>query len=245
MRTMQHLSLTALVMGLFIQTAMAQSAPPVNQRRTTMIPVQTVPATRPDIGPAVAPSRDLPPPQSGHDPLPTAPSPVVTRAMTLVRQAGVGGGVSYARGGVLELGGSVSWSKIAGVNALSVAPMVGFFVTDNFELSAILQVQYTHGSDSKTFLTGLVEPSLHIPLGSGQAFIFGGVGVGVAYHQGYGSGVAIAPRAGFNISVGRSGMLTPSATFNWASNAAKETPTGVQLAVHTMWGANIGYSVMW
>jgi hypothetical protein len=243
MKTMQHVVSTMVVMGFWAQTAAAQSATQIGQNRPAV--VQPAPAARQDIGPAVAPGRDLPPAQSSHDPLPTAPSPVVGRPLLLVRQAGVGGDVSYARGGVMELGGSVSWSKIAGVNALSVAPMLGWFVTDNLELSAILQVQYMHGSDTKTFVTALIEPSLHIPLGYGQAFLFGGLGVGVAYHQGFGSGVAIAPRAGFNILVGRSGILTPSATFNWASNAAEETSTGVQLAVHTMWGANIGYSVMW
>jgi hypothetical protein len=75
--------------------------------------------------------------------------------------------------------------------------------------------------------------------------VFAGAGVGAAYHQGLGTGVAIAPRVGFNVLVGRSGLLTPAFNVNWSSNSAFESQNGQKLvAVHTMLGASLGYSVM-
>ena len=55
----------------------------------------------------------------------------------------------------------------------------------------------------------------------------------------------MAPRVGFNILVGRSGVLTPSLSFNWSSNKAVQTAQGTLLTVATSYGANIGYTVMW
>jgi hypothetical protein len=71
------------------------------------------------------------------------------------------------------------------------------------------------------------------------------MGVGAAYHNKSGAGVAIAPRVGVNVLVGRSGVLTPSASLNWASNGVLQTKNGDALAFNTQWGANVGYSVMW
>jgi hypothetical protein len=235
MRNSQHF-VSVLACSCFITSVASAQAPLVPAARNTVVP-----AARANI----APARELPPAESSHDPLPPAPSPVTGKTVKLVQQAGVGGPVAYARGGVLELGGAVSWSKVSDDNVLTVSPIFGWFVTDNVEISAIAQV--SHSSDnntSNTFFTGLIEPSLHVPV-SNQAFVFGGMGVGAAYHKGSGTGVAIAPRVGVNVLVGRSGILTPSVTLNWSSNAAVQTERGTALAVNTTYGANIAYSVMW
>ena len=189
-------------------------------------------------------ARTLPPASSTHDPLPPAPSPVAGQDVGLVEQAGVGGDVAYARGGVLELGGNIDFSQQSGQTSLSVAPSVGWFFTDNVELTGIVRGTYTRvGGNQSTAITALVEPSIHLPI-SDAAFVFGGVGLGGAFTQG-GPGLAIAPRIGFNFLIGRSGVLTPALAMNWSSNDSIKTPDRTLLAVSTVYSANIGYTVMW
>jgi hypothetical protein len=190
--------------------------------------------------------RDLPPATSSNDPIPPAPSPVVGKSLRLIRQAGIGGTTAYARNGVLELGGNLSFNSAADNLQLSVTPHVGHFVTDNLELSILGTIAYNKINDAhKTNVTVVVEPSVHLPIVD-QVFVFAGTGVGVAYNQGLGTGVAVAPRIGFNFMVGRSGILTPAFNVNWSSNSAVETQDGQRLvAVHTQLGASLGYSVMW
>src|SRR3954453_23964272 len=58
------------------------------------------------------PARELPPAESSHDPKPAVPTlNTGDRSPTVVEQAGVGGPVAYGRGGVLELGGGLTWSQ--------------------------------------------------------------------------------------------------------------------------------------
>lgn len=189
--------------------------------------------------------RPLPPATSSHDPIPAAPGPTKARDVGLIQQAGVGGNVSYARGGVLELGGGLTYSQSSDQTMLSVAPSIGWFFTDNLEISGIVQVSHTrsHGNSSTNY-TALVEPSVHLPV-TDVAFAFLGWGVGTSYAGTGSPGFAMAPRLGFNVLVGRSGILTPSLSFNWSSNRQVQTPQGNMLAVNTMYGANIGYTVMW
>lgn len=193
----------------------------------------------------VRPRGELPAARSSHDPIPPAPSPIVGKSLRLVRQAGVGGPVAYARTGVLELGGGLSFNHASDTTTLSVTPSVGHFITDNLELSLLGTVAYndTHGVRS-TSVIAVVEPSVHLPVVD-QFFVFGGMGVGMAFHQGRGTGVALAPRVGFNMLVGRSGILSPAFNVNWSSNSAIETANGDRaIAVRTMYGASLSYSVM-
>jgi len=198
----------------------------------------------------MAPPNRLPEARSSNDPIPTAPAPLAHKALKVVRQAGVGGPTAYARGGVLELGGDLSYVGANNFQQLSVTPSVGFFITDNLELSALLGVSYSDVTDSaagnvkKTAVTALIEPSFHLPIVD-QLFAFVGLGLGVNYNKGFGTGFALAPRVGFNVMVGRSGVLTPAFNVNWSSNSALETSDGQKLvAVHTTLGASLGYSVM-
>ena len=81
-------------------------------------------------------------------------------------------------------------------------------MTDNIELSAIVAAT-TNSNQGKraTFFTGLIEPSVHLPVAE-SLFAFLGLGVGGTYEQSVGGGLALAPRIGMNALVGRSGILT-------------------------------------
>lgn len=195
----------------------------------------------------VAPTEELPPARSSHDPRPTAPNPLSGRGATLVTQAGTGGPTAYGRAGVLELGGSVAYSGHKDDTLLMVAPSIGWFVANNFELSALVQLnhQQAKGGRESTFVTGLVEPSFHLPM-MDQLYAFAGMGVGATYINGRDVGFALAPRVGFNAMVGRSGILTPSVAWNTSTNKTVTDSQGqTLLAVSDRWMANIGYSVMW
>jgi hypothetical protein len=90
----------------------------------------------------------------------------------------------------------------------------------------------------------LAEPSYHLPM-SDKLFAFLGVGAGLGYSQVGGAGFALAPRAGLNILIGRSGILTPAFNVVYNTNQAVQTPQGTLLAVNTSYGASAGYTVMW
>ena len=188
---------------------------------------------------------ELPPAESTHDPVPPAPSPIVGKSLRLIRQAGIGGPTAYARNGVLELGGSLSFMAASDNIQLTVTPQIGHFITDNLQLSLLGTIGYNEiNGVHKTNVTVVVEPSVHVPIVD-QLFVFAGAGVGVSYNKGLGTGVAVAPRVGFNLMVGRSGILTPAFNVNWSSNSAFESTNGQRLvAVHTTLGASLGYSVM-
>ena len=193
----------------------------------------------------VEPSRTLPPSQSDNDPHPTAAGPR-NAENRVVTQAGVGGPTAYGRGGVLELGGSVSFSQASDTTVLTVSPTVGWFFTDNLELSGIVNLNYANekGGDGATYLTALAEPSVHMPF-SDIAFGFVGLGVGMSYSDGPGAGFALAPRLGMNFLVGRSGVLTPALNLVYSTTEAIQTPQGRLLAVNMSYGLNVGYTVMW
>ena len=188
---------------------------------------------------------NLPTPRSDNDPTPIPSTPAMPAA-GIVSQAGIGGAVAYGRRGVLELGGSAGFTAATDYRQLIVAPSVGWFLTDNFELSAILSVvnAKTAGTDSTTLVTALLEPSYHIPV-TNSIFGFLGVGMGVGYVKGPGTGFALAPRAGVNYLVGRSGILTPAVFFQYTTHEATQTANGAVLAVSSAYGIQLGYTVMW
>ena len=196
----------------------------------------------------IVPRNALPPTQSTHDPRPAVPSPLAgERTATIVSQAGIGGPVAYARAGVLELGGTVAWTAKQGESFLMAAPTLGWFVTDNFELSAIVQYnrQVSNKQAATTFVTALIEPSFHLPLAD-QLFLFTGLGLGATHVTEQDVGFALAPRVGVNVLVGRLGVLTPSVAWNTSTNRTVTDRDGnTLLAMNSRWTANIGYSVMW
>jgi len=187
-------------------------------------------------------------PRSDNDPQPMVSGPALPRG-GLIRQAGVGGTTGYARAGVLELGGSLSVNIAGGLRQFTIAPSIGWFFTDNIEISAILNVNYASTITSGVRTSGssfsiLAEPSYHLPL-SRTLFAFLGVGMGVAYADGPGAGFALAPRLGMNLMVGRSGVFTPALQFLYSTSDVIQTSQGTLIAGNTSFGFNAGYTVMW
>jgi len=186
----------------------------------------------------------LPAPESDDDAKP-APAAVAMPMTGLIRQAGIGGLVAYGRRGVLELGGSASFAAASEFTELSFGPSAGFFITDNLEISLLTRLQYAKaGDESRTMFSALVEPSYHVPL-SRSLFVFAGIGMGVGYAEGPGTGFAVAPRLGLNLMVGRSGILSPAAFFQYTTHDSIETPGGTALQVSSVYGTQIAYTVMW
>lgn len=190
------------------------------------------------------PPEQLPPPRSTNEPRPT-PSGIEAPISGVVRQAGIGSPTAYARAGVLELGGAMSFTAASDFTNFTLAPSFGWFFTNNLQASAILNLSHisANGVDANYF-SALLEPSLHIPLND-QLFVFGGLGAGLSWIEGPGAGFALAPRIGLNILVGRSGVLTPQASLQYSTSDAISTPQGTLLAVSASYGLGLGYTVMW
>ena len=164
----------------------------------------------------------------------------------LVRQAGVGGLIGYGRAGVLELGGSAGFAVASDYRNINLSPTIGWFFADNLEASAILSISNIKANEaSSTLWSALLEPSYHLPFNRSM-FAFLGLGIGASHVSGVGTGFAMAPRLGGNFMVGRSGVLTPSLSYQYTTidtNMTDDTLTVVALT-----GAvkmNIGYTAMW
>lgn len=187
---------------------------------------------------------NLPPPRSSDDPPP--PVAQVVPPGGVVAQAGIGGQTAYGRAGVLELGGSAGFLAASGFQSLSVNPSVGWFLADNLQMSAIMGVSYVSTAESSaTLFSLLVEPSYHVPF-SQRTFGFLGLGMGGSSAKDVGFGFAIAPRLGANILIGRSGILTPSLSYQYTTHEVTEMRQDTPLAaISTALMANIGYTVMW
>ena len=195
--------------------------------------------------------QNLPAPQSDHDPAPPVAAPAAELPPGgVVEQAGIGGVVGYGRAGVLELGGSAGLMMAPEFRNVNVSPMLGWFVADNLELSGILGVSNIKaGDESSTVWSALVEPSYHIPFNR-TMFGFAGVGIGAAYTSQLGTGLAVAPRIGGNFLIGRSGVLTPSLSYEYTTHDVTSVEDGDMqnvslVAVSSALRINIGYTAMW
>lgn len=194
---------------------------------------------------------NLPPPTSDNDPAPPVAAPAAELPPGgIVEQAGVGGTVGYGRAGVLELGGSAGLMIAPDFRTVNVSPSIGWFVADNLELSAILGVSNIKaGDESATVWSALIEPSYHVPFNR-TMFAFGGLGLGAAYTSELGTGLAVAPRIGMNFLVGRSGVLTPSLSYEYTTHDVDEVSTGDMqnvsvVSVSSALRFNVGYTAMW
>lgn len=190
--------------------------------------------------------QQLPPAQSSHDTAPPVASPDVTLPPGgVVEQAGVGGTTAYGRPGVLELGGAAGLTIASGITDFNFSPSVGWFVADNLELSAIASVAHVEANnDSATVWSAVVEPSYHLPFDR-TIFGFLGMGIGAAYEQKMGTGLAVAPRIGANFLVGRSGILTPSLTYEYITHNSMTENDVTLVAVTSALRVNVGYTAMW
>jgi len=201
----------------------------------------------PESTAAPTPPSDLPKPVSTHDPAPPVASPSATLPPGgVVEQAGVGGPGGYGRPGVLELGGSAGLTVASGIRDMNFSPSLGWFIADNLELSAIGSVAHVKAADqSATVWSAVVEPSYHLPFNR-TMFGFLGMGVGAAYEQKLGAGLAVAPRIGANFLVGRSGMITPALSYEYITHNAMDSQSDVTLvAITSALRINVGYTAMW
>lgn len=220
----------------------APGVSPDNQRTGT--PGATAPPT---------PTGQLPPAKSDHDTAPPVPTPAIPGVNAdVVEQAGVGGQVGYGRAGVLELGGSAGLTMAQDVRSVNFSPSVGWFLIDNFEMSAILDVTNLKAGkgSSATLWSAMAEPSFHIPVNR-SLFGFVGMGIGAAYQRNLGTGLAVAPRVGMDFLIGRSGILRPSLSYEYTTHntmaaVGPDGTTSVTLvAISSALRFNIGYSSMW
>lgn len=197
--------------------------------------------------PPTTPSQ-LPEATSDNDVQPEVASPGIPSG-GIISQAGVGGVVGYGRAGVLELGGSAGFSFASNYRNMNLSPTIGWFVADNLEISAIVSIANIKAGDtSSTLWSALLEPSYHVPFNR-TIFGFVGMGAGAAHVSGLGTGFALAPRIGANFMVGRSGVLTPSLSYQYTTISSEDGDTGpgdvtmVTLTSSTRF--NVGYTAMW
>jgi hypothetical protein len=207
------------------------------------------------VGVGTAPAA-LPASRSDNDPAPPVAAPTMPSG-GVVAQAGIGGSTAYGRPGVVELGGSLGLNISGDNRQLTLAPSIGWFFTDNLQLSGIIGFNYASATStvlgqsvtsSASSLNVLVEPSYHLPL-SRSLFAFLGLGLGLAYNSRDGAGFALAPRLGMNIMIGRSGILSPALQFVYSTtnlnvpSPGSSSTSGAQ-AVNTSFGFNVGYTIM-
>ena len=183
--------------------------------------------------------------QQHVDPLPEAPRPKMPDN-GITKQAGAGSGESFARAGVLELGGAASFTGASRFSQFSLAPSVGWFFMDNWQItgSVIWTTVKSAGLPSSSIFSLLAEPSFHLPF-SNSNFGFLGLGFGVSTQTTANVGFAMAPRLGFKTFVGRSGMLTIDIRETFATNDVIATPYGTALTVSSAVAMGVGYTVLW
>jgi len=235
---------TSLVFAAAAGTAYADN-PPATNDTTTQDAADATKSAPP------SPPSTLPPPVSTKDPAPPVASPDMTLPPGgVVEQAGVGSPVGYGRPGVLELGGSAGLMIAPDFRNVNVSPSIGWFIADNLELSAILGVSNVKANtEEATVWSAVAEPSYHLPFNR-TTFAFLGVGVGAAYVSQLGTGLAVAPRIGANLLVGRSGVLTPSLSYEYTTHSVDTMSVGdmkdvTLLSVSSALRINVGYTAMW
>ena len=154
----------------------------------------------------------------------------------------------YGREGVFELGGGAGFTVATNLREITLAPMFGWFVADDLELTAIVSATYIDTGEDATGLIGiLVEPSYQIAFNP-LTYGFLGMGVGGAYVGDLGGGLALAPRLGARFLVGSSGVLTPSLSWQYTTHdldvMSGATDTAL-LSVASSLRMNVAYTVMW
>ena len=240
----------ALAATLLPVTALAQTAPTAQGADKDGDGADedvVAPADSANAAPTAA--EDIAPPTSDDDPTPEVASPA---SGGLVEQAGIGGATGYGRAGVLELGGAAGFRMGSDFSQVNVSPSIGWFIADNFQLSAILDLGYisqdvgTETIDATVF-SAIVEPSYHLPF-TRSIFGFLGLGIGGSYVSDLGGGFVTAPRVGANFLVGRSGLLTPSLSWQYTTHDVMDGESGdsqTTAAVSSAARLSVGYTVMW
>jgi hypothetical protein len=124
--------------------------------------------------------------------------------------AGVGGPLAYASETVVELGGTMAITHASDTTTVRFSPLIGYFFVDNFELTLLVDLIVTDvGDESDASIGAVLEPSYHTPLDD-MLLLFGGLGLGLKYAEDPGADFFLRPRIGFDVLVGRSGILKPA-----------------------------------
>jgi hypothetical protein len=166
--------------------------------------------------------------------------------------AGVGGRHAYSEAGVVELGGSLSVSGGGDAMSLAADPFIGYFLWDNLQASMIVGTRVSNiGGNTATRFSVVLEPSFHYPFNR-YVFGFAGIGVGMASANpaidDTTFGTAIAPRAGVQFLVGRSGLVNVGVrqvlTFVDADDSIDPYQGRTVLAFTNSFDGQVGYTVM-
>ena len=192
---------------------------------------------------------------SDPDPHPTPPGLEASGEFEaeMERQAGTGGDVAYASKGVVEIGGHGSAELADAFTNVSIRPFAGWFVTDNLQLSGILEfgwseVEFTNpltdetDSESSTLFGLYAEPSYHMPF-SDRMLGFLGVGLGPTYDS-QEFGFAVRPRLGMDFLVGRSGIFRPALEVTYSTVDVVSRNNQNLVGVSTTYGISFGFSTM-
>ena len=200
------------------------------------------------------PAADAPQPAAAEAATtPTPPeAPVVAAEVpdnNVIEEGGMVNDTQYARGGTKEIGVNAGMMLAPGFRTVNFSPVVGWFISDQFEIAGIVGISNIKAGDQSSTVYGAsVEPSYHVPV-SATTFGFIGMGVGVAYIKGPGAGLAVSPRIGANVLVGGRGVLTPSLSYDYTTHnadAMEATAENITLvAASSSLRINIGYSMMW
>jgi hypothetical protein len=152
----------------------------------------------------------------------------------------------YAEAGSSELGAAFGVTIAADVRDLSGSLMIGRFVADRFELSALASIANVQaGAQSATLWSTVIEPAYHVALAPS---IFGmlGMGVGVAYTHRLGTGLTVAPRIGVRFAIGRSGVFTPALAYAYVTHRVLDPAADLAVdAVTRALRIQLGYAITW
>ena len=182
------------------------------------------------------------------DPSPRVPVPFEERPseteIDVVEQAGVGGPVAYAEAGVLEVGGAGGLLIADDVVVARLAPFMGLFVFDGLQLTLINEIFVSggRGTDVRVSVFALGEPSLHVRLNDRTLVMFG-VAAGLLFN-GDDFGVAIRPRVGVDVLIGRSGLLRPAFVMTWGSKDLVELGGALLEDERLTFGLELAYSAL-
>lgn len=175
--------------------------------------------------------------QGEQPPPPTPPQPGADEdSLAIARGAGAGSPLSYARRGVVELGGTLAFTHESETTTFRISQSIGYFFIDGLELTLFPELQITNVDDEADVqIAAALEPSYHLALGrSGLFYGFAGIGIGLSYADEPGADLFLRPRVGLDIMIGRSGILKPAAFLD----------VGVSDGA-TAGGFEAGFTVMW
>jgi hypothetical protein len=232
-------SCVATWLGSSVAAASDTAAGPATTSPATTSPATTGPAT-------TSPATTSPATTSPATTSPATTSPAPTSPATTSPAPTGPASNEHTQSGLIDLGASFGLLVASGVRDVTIAPSIGWFVADNVEVAAVASVTSVKAADqSATVWSTLVEPSYHLPL---NATTFGvlGMAVGAAYEHTLGTGLAVAPRIGLSVAVGRHGVLTAALSYDYITHSAEHRRTEAALiAITSALRVHIGYAVRW